>query len=195
MNDNRKLNQLKKYYKKAEIWYRKNIEMRPEVSLRFYVGLVIVNSIIIGYMGVWRISAVITEQMRIVEEQTYAQRELENKLEVLTTISENEGSIIDIDYKLNRDLPETPETHKYLASIVKSVGNEGFVLNRMSSGSTDNNTTYMTLQFIGDIYEADRLISTIESLDRITNVTSVTLSKNRDISTISVNLEIYQDIK
>lgn len=173
--------------------YRTAVELYPKRQISMYISFVIVTLILFGGFGIRinleQISAAKEERLRL---ESINQSVLA-KLEAFKVIEKDLDQIRIYIPALNEAMPLEPKTEVYLDEFVREVGRQGYIVSslRVEGVSYENGQVPVGIAIKGNPNDVGKLVTTIESLKRLTTVQSLKLSLDEDEADIRAVLVIY----
>ncbi len=173
--------------------YRTNVELYPKRQISMYLSFVVVTVILFGGFGIRinlkQISIAKEEKMRL---ESINQSVLA-KLEAYRIIEKDLEQIRIYIPALNEAMPLEPKPEVYLDEFVRSVGRQGYIVSslRIEGVSYENGQVPIGVAIEGSPNNVGKLITTIESLKRLTTVQSLKLSLDEGDAAIKAVLIIH----
>jgi hypothetical protein len=161
-----------------------------EISYRVYLVLAVVTFVVVGLFGVIPSTKNLISNITLASSINKDNSSLLSKLIELKKVEiqlNNVGSNI---LFLDSYLPENFDIQNYLVDFVFASGEADFVVERVTPFNEDKDNIDLSLVMIGN-GDSIKLINVLESLNRITEVQSLNVSKGKEYNTLSMLIKTF----
>lgn len=157
-----------------------------------YIVVALINFIVIGLLGIYGGFNSYTAKRAQISTMTSLKETMQTKLAQLKEVDKDYREASQYLENLDTVMPKDPAVSNYLTTLVLSMADKGFSLKNFSVTTADaEGVAHVKIVAVGDPKKGSDLLASIETLKRIGNVTTVSLSYDADTANISCFFDIY----
>lgn len=161
-----------------------------EFSYRVYLILVVGTFIVVGLLGIIPSTKILISNITLASDINKNNKDLSSKLVSLKKIEGDLNIVGQNAYFLESYLPETFNIQNYLVDFVFASGEANLVVERVTPVKEDNGVVDLAVIMVGN-GDVVKLVNVLESLNRVTEVQSVSVSKGKEYDTLSMLIKTF----
>jgi hypothetical protein len=174
-------------------YYNREIESKVANKLLLFIGILVINFLVIGWFGILPGLAGISEKNRVRREFLEVKQGISSNIkqaEYFTSMMTGSEQV----EALNTAITTQPLVHKYMEDLVTNMGDVGFELISLSNFTSDagGNTVELDLKLIGPVENLAIAVKGIEDSSRLTRIkTLIVVIDDSGRANVMLGLEIY----
>ena len=160
------------------------------ISFKFYLFWGILAILTIGLFGILPGVKTVYENYRLVSDMKTTNVMLVKKIQDLDKVKSSLDNVGSNILYLEANLPRNFEIQNYMIIFVFAAGDANFVVDRFTPYSSEGNAVDILITLIGD-GDLYKLISNLESINRISEVQDIKMTKTAAYNEITLKVRTF----
>jgi hypothetical protein len=161
-----------------------------EVSYRLYMILVVGTFVVIGLFGVIPSTRILFSNISLASDLNKNNSALSSKLGEIKKVEADLNSVGTNAFFLENYLPTNFNIQTYIVDFVFASGESDLVVERVTPINEEKGIVNLSVTMIGN-GSALKLINVLESLNRVSEIQSLSVTKGKEYDTISMLIKTF----